>query len=100
VGAPGFYAPSGFVVYSLSSETTTNLQCTASSNCLTIFVPLPPPNFALTTGFTTFVRSDNHATQLAYLNQPIYTYAFDTGPGSPSGAGLGTAGGTWNVTRP
>jgi predicted lipoprotein with Yx(FWY)xxD motif len=100
LGAPGFFAPNGFVVYSLSNETTTSLQCTVANNCVTTFVPLAPPNFALTTGFTTFVRSDNHVTQLAYLNQPVYTYAFDTGPGSAAGQGLGTAGGSWNVTRP
>jgi predicted lipoprotein with Yx(FWY)xxD motif len=100
LGGPGFFAPNGFVVYTLSNETTTSLQCTVASNCVTTFVPLAPPNFALTTGFTTFVRPDNHVTQLAYLNQPIYTYAFDTGPGSASGQGLGTAGGTWNVARP
>jgi predicted lipoprotein with Yx(FWY)xxD motif len=100
LGAPGFYAPNGAVVYSLSSEKPGSLICTVANSCVTIFTPLAPPNFALTTGFTTFVRSDNGQTQLAYLNAPLYTYSFDPGPGAAAGNNLVTNGSTWTVARP
>jgi predicted lipoprotein with Yx(FWY)xxD motif len=60
----------------------------------------PPAGVALSTGFATFVRSDNSVTQLEYLGHPLYTFAPDTAAGQTGGNGIVSFGGTWSVARP
>jgi predicted lipoprotein with Yx(FWY)xxD motif len=101
LGAPGFVAPSGRTAYVLSDDTTTSLACTVSNGCTGVWFPIAPPSgVALTTGFTSFTRSDNGSTQLAYLGHPLYTFAGDTANGQTSGENLMSFGGTWTVAHP
>jgi predicted lipoprotein with Yx(FWY)xxD motif len=102
LGAPGFVAPTtSHTVYQLSGDTPTTLECTVASSCTSVWPPVTPPaGVALSTGFATFVRSDNGATQLEYLGHPLYTFAPDTAAGQTNGNGIVSFGGTWSVARP
>jgi predicted lipoprotein with Yx(FWY)xxD motif len=91
----------GRTVYILSNDTVSSVACTVGSGCIATWpIVAPPAGVALSTGFTTFVRSDNGATQLAYLNHPLYQYAGDGASGQTNGNGIVSFGGTWTVARP
>jgi predicted lipoprotein with Yx(FWY)xxD motif len=101
LGSPGFQAPSGLTVYQLAGDSTTSLLCTVASGCTQAWPPIAPPaGVTLSTNFTTFVRADNNAMQLAYKGHPLYTFAGDSASGQTNGNNLTEFGGLWTVERP
>jgi len=71
-------------VYTFSSDPSSASLCTAG--CLAAWPAVSPPAAALSTGFSTFKRSDNGATQLAYNGKPLYTFVGDSAD-TATGAG-------------
>jgi predicted lipoprotein with Yx(FWY)xxD motif len=71
------------------------------NGCTGAWPPVSPPNgVALSTGFTSFTRSDNNAAQLAYNGHPLYTFSGDTAAGQTNGNGINSFGGIWSISRP
>jgi len=71
-------------VYTFSADPANSSVCTAG--CLAAWPAVSPPAGALTTGFSTFKRADNGATQLSYNGQALYTFVGDSADTS-TGAG-------------
>lgn len=93
--------PSGKTLYLLSSDTPTSTTCTGS--CLTLWMPLAAPSSGaphagsgVTATLGVFTRPDG-TKQVTAGNHLVYTYAGDSGPGSTSGQGIKSFGGTWAV---
>ena len=93
--------PSGFTLYTLSSDSTAAPAC--NGPCLVNWPPLPvAPGGAVTgaagaTGtFGTFVRADG-TTQVTYDGHPVYYFAHDTAAGQTNGEGIAALGGVWHV---
>jgi predicted lipoprotein with Yx(FWY)xxD motif len=101
LGSAGFVSPTGRTVYILAGDSTTALTCLVGNGCTGAWPPVSPPNgVALSTGFTSFTRSDNNAAQLAYNGHPLYTFSGDTAAGQTNGNGINSFGGIWSIARP
>jgi len=102
LGSSGFVAPAtSRTVYALSGDSPTAPTCTVGNTCTAAWFPVvPPAGVALSTGFTSFTRSDNATLELAYQGHPLYTYIGDSAAGQTTGNLLVSFGGTWTITRP
>jgi predicted lipoprotein with Yx(FWY)xxD motif len=92
---------SGNTLYMLSSDTPTSTTCTGG--CLTIWMPLVAPSSGapqagagVTATLGVFTRPDG-TKQVTAGNHPVYTYSGDSGPGSTTGQGIQSFGGTWSA---
>ncbi len=99
---PILTGPSGWTLYTLSSDPRNGSVCTGG--CLTNWPPLlvaaggtvsGPSGSSLT--FGTFTRPDDGTTQVALNGHPLYTFAGDSAPGQTNGEGVVALGGTWHV---
>jgi predicted lipoprotein with Yx(FWY)xxD motif len=102
LGSAGFVSPAtSHTVYALSGDSPTALTCTTANTCTAAWFPVvPPAGVTLTTGFTSFTRTDTATLELAYLGHPLYTYIGDSASGQTTGNLLVSFGGTWTITRP
>jgi predicted lipoprotein with Yx(FWY)xxD motif len=75
-GTVTFVNSASLPVYTFSADSTGASVCTAS--CLAAWPAVLAPSGTLAAGFTSFVRSDDGQTQLAYNGQPLYTFAGDS----------------------
>lgn len=95
---------SGRTVYELSSASTKNLPCTASTGCASVWTPLPLPSgtsSATASGGANSsllaTTSSGGATYPTYNGFVLYEFTGDTGPGQAGGQGISSFGGTWHV---
>jgi predicted lipoprotein with Yx(FWY)xxD motif len=110
----------------MATYSTTNIEVLAASNGHTLYalVPLETPNFACTTGCTTFwppllttgapvaagdtitadlgtVARPGGGTQVTYMGYPLYTYVGDSAAGQANGHGIaGPAADHWYEVTP
>jgi predicted lipoprotein with Yx(FWY)xxD motif len=94
--------PNGMTLYTLSSETSTGSVCTGG--CLANWPPLlvtPGGSVSGPAGatgtFSTFTRTDNGTTQVAFNGRPLYYFAGDSAAGQANGQGIKALGGVWSV---
>ncbi len=74
-GVGTFVNSASFPVYTFSADGSNSSVCTAG--CLSAWPAVLAPSGSLSTGFTSFKRSDNGQMQLAYNGQPLYTFVGD-----------------------
>jgi predicted lipoprotein with Yx(FWY)xxD motif len=91
----------GMTLYFFGKDTVPNQTACTSEGCKAAWPPvlvtdgqIPAAPEGVTGTFTTFVRSDDGTTQLAYDGYPLYYFAGDTAPGDTNGEGVG---GLWWV---
>jgi predicted lipoprotein with Yx(FWY)xxD motif len=92
---------SGKTIYFFAKDTSadasacTSAQCTGNWPAVTVAAGVAPTAGAGVTGtFTTFVRSDDGQTQIAYDGHPLYYFNGDQAAGQTNGEGIG---GIWFV---
>jgi predicted lipoprotein with Yx(FWY)xxD motif len=85
-GQQDFITSSQLAVYTFSSDTPNQSNCTAANACLTVWpIVAPPAGVTLSPPWGSFVRSDNGQTQLTYNGSPLYTFASDTAQKNATG---------------
>lgn len=96
----------GLTLYRLSGESATNIKCTGS--CVGVWPPLTVPSKS-----TKLVAGKGVAGKLAVVKRPVgdgrfqvtlrgrplYRFVGDSSPGTTSGEGLKSFGGTWGVLK-
>jgi predicted lipoprotein with Yx(FWY)xxD motif len=75
-GVETFVNSASLPVYTFSADSSNSSVCTAG--CLAAWPAVIAPAGALTTGFSSFKRSDTGQMQLAYNNLPLYTFVGDS----------------------
>jgi len=93
-GSPAFVTSTDLPVYTSDADGTDISNCTGE--CLSVWPSVAPPaGVTLTTPWSSFKRSDNGTTQLAYNGAPLYTFSGDT-------AGVSNGNGTngFSLARP
>lgn len=95
----------GQTLYVLSSEKGGKVTCTAAAGCTAVW-----PDTELPAGVSAGVagsgvqssllgttKGADGTTYLTYATYPVYTYKGDAAPGTASGQGINSFGGTWYV---
>jgi predicted lipoprotein with Yx(FWY)xxD motif len=76
-GGPAFVTAADLPVYTSSADGNDVSNCTGE--CLSVWPAVAPPaGVTITAPWSSFKRSDNGATQLAYNGAPLYTFSSDT----------------------
>jgi predicted lipoprotein with Yx(FWY)xxD motif len=87
-GGPAFVTSTGFAVYKFSGDTKPDVS-TCTGGCAAVWPAVAPPSSgSLPSPWSSFTRSDDGATQLAYKGKPLYTFVNDTQPGVATGNGV------------
>jgi predicted lipoprotein with Yx(FWY)xxD motif len=94
----------GLTLYSLSSETGGNIQCTGS--CLQAWPPLLLPSGTTAptagpgvTGTLAVITRPDGGQQVTYNGLPVYMFSGDSKPGDTNGEGIPDPPGTWHVVK-
>lgn len=97
----------GLTLYRLKPETTKKLLCV--NLCTGIWVPVTVKTAktkvvagaGVSGKLTVFTRSDGkHLHQVALRGLPLYRFVGDSAPGTASGKGIQSFGGTWLIVAP
>jgi predicted lipoprotein with Yx(FWY)xxD motif len=94
----------GFVVYTLSGETTHHVKCTRKSGCLKFWFPVTASSakkLAKASGIDGKLRiwHRGNISQVTLKGHPLYTFMGDTSKGKANGQAIRSFGGTWNVVK-
>jgi predicted lipoprotein with Yx(FWY)xxD motif len=98
----------GRTIYVLTSEQGGKLTCTDANGCTKVWpdTELPSGVTAATAGsgvqaaMLGTVKDASGSLYVTYATYPLYTYVGDTGPGTASGEGITSLGGTWYPITP
>jgi predicted lipoprotein with Yx(FWY)xxD motif len=96
---PGFVNAAQMTVYVFDADLAAPGTSTCNGGCAAIWPPIAPPSTALSSGFSTIMRSDG-TKQLAFQGRPLYLYSGDSAPGQTNGDGINAFGGLWHIARP
>jgi predicted lipoprotein with Yx(FWY)xxD motif len=97
LGATVLVDAQGLTLYRLSAEQNGRFICTSAA-CLQTWHPLTVAGGGAPSGVGSLgtVKRPDGTTQVAYKDQPLYTFAQDTAPGDANGQGFKDVG-TWNA---
>jgi predicted lipoprotein with Yx(FWY)xxD motif len=92
----------GFVVYTLSGETTHHVKCTRASGCLSFWFPVTASSakkLAKAKGIDGKLRiwHRGNISQVTLKGHPLYTFMGDTRKRQANGQQIRSFGGTWKV---